>query len=75
MSKSPCADCQRMCLGYGFGCRSWQTWFIENWDRNIHRNVPTVPKRAWRYEHPDRVREMAAAQAAAEQKEDGDGER
>lgn len=60
MTNSPCDACTRQeCTNRGNGCKEWEDWFVQNWNRNIHRKVPKPPRRVWRYEHPDRVREMA----------------
>lgn len=78
MSKTnnPCKSCGQVCPAGC--CKAWQDWWIQNWNDNIHRNVPTVPKKVWRYEHPDRVREtkpkdpeeMTAAEWLAAQMEE-----
>ena len=58
MAKSPCENCQKETCPEK-GCASWRKWFAKNWNDNIHRSIPKVPKLVWQYEHPDRVREMA----------------
>lgn len=56
MRTNPCITCQIGCPGRG--CKEWEDWFTENWNHNIHREVPPVPKQVWQHEHPDRAREM-----------------
>jgi hypothetical protein len=47
----------------GYGCAEWRTYFQENWDRNIHKNVPMQHgdgREFYQYEHPDLIREGKA---------------
>lgn len=55
-TNNPCENCTQECPAGG--CNTWKEWWVQNWNENIHRNVPTVPKQVWQYEHPDRVREV-----------------
>ena len=56
-----CKECVRECSGNGMGCKDWQKYYTENWNKNIH--VPPVKPvvqegpMVFRYEHPDLVRE------------------
>lgn len=59
-TNNPCEGCANECPTNG--CAQWRQWWIDIWNRNIHRTVPPVPKQVWKYEHPDRVREMRRAQ-------------
>ena len=59
-TNNPCEGCANECPANG--CAQWRQWWIDIWNRNIHRTVPPVPKQVWKYEHPDRVREMKRAQ-------------
>lgn len=62
-----CQGCTRECPKGGLGCKAWQDYFVDNWNRNIFRNrkqaepKPAEPKpetrEYFRYEHPDLVRE------------------
>ena len=70
---NPCQACERECPS--LGCGEWRAWFVRNWNKNICVNPEPKAVQVFSYEHPDRLREMAAAQDPAEQKEDGDGER
>lgn len=55
-TNNPCEACAQECpMG---GCKAWSEWWVQNWNQNIHRYVPPMPRRVWQYEHPDRVREM-----------------
>lgn len=56
-TNNPCENCTQECPAGGRN--TWKEWWVQNWNENIHRNVPTVPKKVWRYEHPDWVRELA----------------
>lgn len=58
-----CQNCTRAeCEGRGNGCKRWRIWYIDNWNRNISTNpaarIPVPEPTYWRYEHPDRVREL-----------------
>lgn len=57
MTKNPCKACTLDCGGEG--CNAWRKWWVQSWNRNIHRYIPPMPRQMWQYEHPDRVREMA----------------
>ena len=56
-----CTDCKRDCPSHGRGCNDWQTYFQDNWNKNIYIPPvkPVVPEgpMVFRYEHPDLVRE------------------
>lgn len=59
-SESPfCRNCTRDdCPTNGDGCKAWETYFIDNWNKNIMKlwkTTKTTP--IFRYEHPDLVRE------------------
>lgn len=60
-SKSPfCRNCTRDdCPTNGDGCKAWETYFIENWNKNIMKSIGNHKKQRqfFRYEHPDLVRE------------------
>ena len=59
LNASPfCAVCQRFCPNTQNGCPDWRKYFVRNWDRNIsRRKKPADSGNAWRYEHPDLIRE------------------
>lgn len=50
-SESPfCRNCTRDdCPTNGDGCKAWETYFIDNWNKK--------QRQFFRYEHPDLVRE------------------
>lgn len=60
-SASPfCRNCTRDdCPTNGDGCKAWETYFIENWNKNIMKSIGSHKKQRqfFRYEHPDLVRE------------------
>ena len=53
MRVSPCKDCKRGCPQDG--CKERETWFIQNWNKNIHRlkRPQKKTRQFWQYEHPD----------------------
>ena len=57
MAKSPCENCQQECTERG--CADWRKWFPKNWNENICVKPEPKGREVFRYEHPDRVREMA----------------
>lgn len=65
-ANNPCEGCEKECPNHGSGCKEWAERFVQNWNQNIHRCVPPMPRRVWQYEHPDRVREMAQEVADAQ---------
>ena len=60
-SESPfCRNCTRDdCPTNGDGCKAWETYFIDNWNKNIMKTIGNHKKQRqfFRYEHPDLVRE------------------
>lgn len=60
-SDSPfCRNCTRDdCPTNGDGCKAWETYFIDNWNKNIRKSIGNHKKQRqfFRYEHPDLVRE------------------
>ncbi len=58
MSVSPCDSCAHECPEGG--CAAWRRWFVENWNENIYIGPKPRIREAFRYEHPDREREMEA---------------
>lgn len=60
-SESPfCRNCTRDdCPTNGDGCKAWETYFIDNWNKNIMKLWKNHKKQRqfFRYEHPDLVRE------------------
>ena len=56
-----CEGCQKECTKVSYGCGEYRTWFVTNWNQNIH--VPPVKpvveegRKVFRYEHPDLVRD------------------
>lgn len=60
-SESPfCRNCTRDDFPTnGDGCKAWETYFIDNWNKNIMKSIGNHKKRRqfFRYEHPDLVRE------------------
>lgn len=60
-SESPfCRNCTRDdCPTNGDGCKAWETYFIDNWNKNIMKSIGNHKKQRqfFRYEHPDLVRE------------------
>ena len=56
-TNNPCNNCQRECPDRG--CATWNKWFVKNWNENICVKPEPKDREAFRYEHPDRVREMA----------------
>ena len=55
---NPCKACERDCPDAG--CVQWKRWFVENWNENIYTGPKPKVRKVYSYEHPDRVREMAA---------------
>ena len=43
----------------GDGCKAWEKYFIDNWNKNIMKSIGNHKKQRqfFRYEHPDLVRE------------------
>lgn len=60
-SESPfCRNCTRDdCPTNGDGCKAWETYFIDNWNKNIMKSIGNHKKQRqfFQYEHPDLVRE------------------
>lgn len=60
-SASPfCRNCTRDdCPTNGDGCKAWEKYFIDNWNKNIMKSIGNHKKQRqfFRYEHPDLVRE------------------
>ena len=60
-SESPfCRNCTRDdCPTNGDGCKAWETYSIDNWNKNIMKLWKNHKKQRqfFRYEHPDLVRE------------------
>lgn len=52
---SPCATCVKPCE-YD-GCQEWEDYYKQNWQKNIHVDIPKPEQQVFRYEHPDLVRE------------------
>lgn len=68
MNVSPCNGCDKVCPDAG--CAAWRKWFIRYWNENICRLADAQKKRdVFQYEHPDRAREMTAAEWMAKQME------
>ena len=56
-TNNPCNNCQRECTERG--CPDGRKWFVKNWNENICVKPEPKGREVFRYEHPDRVREMA----------------
>lgn len=60
-SESPfCRNCTRDdCPTNGDGCKAWETYFIDNWNKNIMKLEKNhkIQRQFFRYEHPDLARE------------------
>jgi hypothetical protein len=45
----------------GTNCLKWQEWWVDNWDRNFHREVKHIDGKSgaehFVYHHPDDIRE------------------
>lgn len=55
-----CDGCTDVCHMNRKGCKKWQAWFVQNWNRNIHQKKPKEPRQFFKYEHPDLIREGIA---------------
>ena len=60
---SPCDGCTNDCPERG--CLAWRTWWVGRWNKNVHRKIQPnhETREVFRYEHPDREREMEANHA------------
>lgn len=59
---NPCLRCKLSeCTTNGRGCAEWQRWYTDNWNTNIHQDVPewllseSENREAWCYPHPHEV--------------------
>lgn len=56
-TNNPCNNCQSDCNKNG--CAVWRKWFIDWWNEMVYIGPKPKPREVYRYEHPDRLREMA----------------
>lgn len=60
-TNSPCESCANECQDRG--CPAWRAWWVKKWNKEIYRKIQPEQetREVFQYEHPDREREMEAA--------------